>query len=64
MSASTYSINNGSGMVWQFGNSRVVKGNKPTLYQTRKNQKAPWENAAYASGIKPLIAKVEAALKA
>lgn len=63
MTASIYSMNNGTEMAWQFGNSRVVRGEKPALYQTRKNQNAAWENKAYASGIKPLIAKVEAALK-
>lgn len=64
MNASTYSINNGTQMVWQFGNSRVVRTGKLSLYQTRKNQKAEWVNKTYGSGIKPLVAKVEAALKA
>ena len=49
-------------MVWQFGNSRVIKSGKPGTYQVRNGVKGEWRNAM--ARCSTLIEKVEAALKA
>lgn len=61
MSASIYTMSGGKTMVWQFGNSRVIKSGKPGTYQVRESAKGEWRNAM--GRCCTLIDKVENALK-
>ncbi|MCU7065192.1 hypothetical protein K7R09_25690 [Serratia ureilytica] len=61
MSASIYSMNGGKDLVWQLGNSRVVKSDNQFRYEVRKNKSSEWRKAFYGRK-STLISKVEAAL--